>query len=174
VNGEVPLWLAGIHAWAERIEFSPLGVAIAESRYAFLLIEGAHLIGLAFAIGLLFIIDLRVLGVFLRDVPVRRVIGSLRPWVLGGFAVIFVTGILLFWSAAGRLVLSPAFPIKLLLIALAGLNALYFEFTLARSGASRPDLALPPSARAAGLASLVLWSLVIAFGRLIPYLPAWT
>lgn len=174
MNPEVPSWLAGIHAWAERVEFSSLGVAIAESRYAFLLIEGAHLIGLAFAIGLLFIIDLRVLGVFLRDVPVRRVIGSLRPWVLSGFAVIFITGILLFWSAAGRLVLSPAFPIKLLLIALAGVNALYFELALARSGAARQDVALPPSARAAGLASLVLWSLVIAFGRLIPYLPAWT
>ncbi len=171
----VPAWLASIHAWAEGIEFSPLGVAIAESRYAFMIIEGAHLIGLAFAVGLLFVIDLRLLGVLLREVPAPRVMKNLRPWVLAGFAVIFVSGVLLFWSSAGRLVLSPAFPLKLLLIGLAGANALYFELVIARRAAvSQAQGALPRSARLAGLASLVLWSLVIVLGRLIPYLPSWT
>ena len=161
-------------SFAEWLAQRPFSIDLHESFYLYNWIETTHVMTLMLSLGMLFIIDLRVLGVFLRDVPVRRVIGSLRPWVLCGFAVIFITGVLLFWSAAGRLVLSPAFPIKLLLIALAGVNALYFELTLARSGATRADAALPASARAAGLASLVLWSLVIAFGRLIPYLPAWT
>jgi hypothetical protein len=33
---------------------------------------------------------------------------------------------------------------------------------------------LPASLRAAAFASLLLWSLVIISGRLIPYLPGWT
>ena len=174
MHEEIPAALAGIHAWAEGVELSPLGVAIAESRYAFALIEGAHLIGLAVALGLLFVVDLRLLGVVLRDVPARRVMSQLRPWIIGGFAVIFVTGTLLFWSAAGRMVLSLAFPIKLLLIVLAGLNALAFELVVARSTALRGDaVLLPPAARFAGAASIVLWSLVVVFGRLIPYLPSW-
>jgi hypothetical protein len=174
MNPEVPAALAAIHAWAERVEYSPIGVAIAESRYAFMIIEGAHLIGLAFAVGLLFVVDLRLLGVFLRSVPLQQVMKSLRPWVLGGFALIFVTGVLLFWSSAGRLVQSPAFLIKLVLIGLAGANALLFELVIARSETvrQRPQ-ELPLSVRSAGLASLVLWSLVIIFGRLIPYLPSW-
>jgi hypothetical protein len=175
MNPEVSSWLAAIHAWAERVEFSATGVAIAESRYAFMVIEGAHLIGLAFAVGLLFFIDLRLLGVVLRNVPVRRVVTSLRPWVLGGFAVIFLSGVLLFWSSAGRLVASPAFALKLLLIALAGVNALYFELVIARrEGLQQGTGSLPRSVRAAAVASLVLWSLVIVAGRLIPYLPDWT
>jgi hypothetical protein len=175
MDTEVPQALAAIHTWAEGIELSPIGVAIAESRYAFMLFEGAHLIGLAFAVGLLFVIDLRLLGVLLRGVPVQRVLASLRPWVLGGFVVIFVTGGLLFWSAAGRLVLSPVFALKLLLIALAGANALYFETALKRNTAAQQQTAaLPASLRAAALASLLLWSLVIISGRLIPYLPGWT
>ena len=38
-------------ALAEQIEESPLGVALAESRYAFPVIEGVHLIGLALSVG---------------------------------------------------------------------------------------------------------------------------
>ncbi len=174
MNEQVPPALAGIHAWAERIEFSPFGLAIAESRYAFAIIEGMHLIGLAVAVGLLFTVDLRLLGATLRDVPVERVLHQLRPWVIGGFIVIFVTGALLFWSAAGRLVLSPAFPLKLLLMLLAGANALWFEFVVVRSEALRGNpQRLPRAVRVAGLASISLWSLVIVFGRLIPYLPSW-
>jgi hypothetical protein len=175
MNPDIPPSLAGIHALAERIEYSPLGVAIAESRYAFMIIEGVHLVGLAFAVGLLFVIDLRLMGVLLRGVPVQNIVAGLRPWVIAGFALIFLTGGLLFWSSAGRLVLSPAFSVKLGLIAVAGINALYFELVVARSEAVRQrPLELPVSVRAAGLASLVLWSMVIVFGRLIPYLPSWT
>lgn len=174
MNDQVPAFLAGIYAWAQTVELSPVGVAIAESRYAFAVIEGVHLIGLAVAVGLLFIVDLRLLGVVLRGVPVSKVLRQLRPWIIAGFAVIFITGVLLFWSSAARLVLSPAFPIKLFLILLAGLNALYFELVIGRSEAVRQrPWSLPLNARIAGLASLSLWSLVIVFGRLIPYLPSW-
>lgn len=174
MNGEIPAALTALHAWAERVEYSAVGVAIAESRHAFVLIEGAHLIGLSVAIGLLFVIDLRLLGVVLRGVPAPRVLAALRPWVFGGFALIFLTGALLFWAAAGRLVQSPAFAVKLVLILLAGVNALFFEVVLARRApAAGAAVRVPVPARAAALASLVLWTLVIAFGRLIPYMPSW-
>ncbi len=40
---------------AESIEQSPVGAAIAESRYAFPVIEGVHLIGLSISVGLIFL-----------------------------------------------------------------------------------------------------------------------
>lgn len=160
---------------AEGIQGSAIGVALAESAYAFPIIEGIHLIGLSISVGLIFLTDLRLIGVFLRHVPVTDVLHGLRPYVLGGFAAIFGSGALLFWSEAATVVASPAFPFKLLFIVLGGLNALYFEFVLAKGAPVQENHAvLPAGVKLAGLASLLLWTLVIVCGRLIPYLPSWT
>lgn len=158
---------------AQSIQNSSVGVAIAESSLAFPLIEALHLIGLSVSVGLIFLIDLRLVGVFLKQVPVTDLLHQLRPLVLGGFALIFLSGGLLFWSEAATVIQSPAFPVKFLFIAIAGFNALYFELKLAKQPAvveNRP--ALPKNVRYAGLASLVSWSFVIIAGRLIPYLPS--
>lgn len=157
---------------AQSIQSSSVGVAIAESALAFPLIEALHLIGLSVSVGLIFLIDLRLVGVFLTRVPVTDLLHQLRPLVLGGFALIFLSGALLFWSEAATVIRSPAFPVKFLFIAIAGVNALYFELKLAKQPAvveNRP--ALPKNVRYAGLASLASWSAVIVAGRLIPYLP---
>jgi hypothetical protein len=162
-------------AFAERIDQTPIGMAIAESRYAFPVIEGVHLIGLSISVGLIFLTDLRLMGVLFRHVPVTDVIRQLRPYVLGGFVLVFLSGGLLFWSEASMLVESPAFPFKMLFMLLAGVNALYFELVLAKQNAvteNRP--LLPRNVKFAGAASLALWTLVIICGRLIPYLPHWT
>jgi hypothetical protein len=166
---------AAVLAWGERVEGSAIGVAIAESRYAFLVIEGIHLIGLSVAVGLIAFTDLRLMGVILRQVPARDVVRQLRPWVIGGFSVIMVSGGLLFWAAAERVLESPAFPLKLGLIVLAAANAAWFEFIVARRPPQFGDPAgLPRGARWAGFASLSLWACVIVAGRLIAYLPHWS
>jgi hypothetical protein len=162
-------------AWAQRVEGSTVGTAIAESNLAYPIIEGVHLIGLAISTGLLFAIDLRLMGVFLRRIPLERLLRDLRPFVLWGFAATFLSGGLLFWSSAERMLSSPAFAFKLLFLLLAGINACVFEFVLAPRHLGKPQLAsLPRALRYAGFASLTLWTLTIAFGRLIPYLPAWS
>lgn len=158
-------------AFAERIEQVPFATALAESRYAFPIVEGVHLIGLALSVGLIFITDLRLVGVLFKEVPIPDILRPLRPYVLTGFAAVFVSGGLLFWAEASMLVQNPAFPWKLVFIALAGANALYFEFVIAKRAPVRENHAtLPISVRYAGFASLVLWALVIVCGRLIPYL----
>ena len=157
---------------AHQIEYSDVGVAIAESRYAFPFIEGVHLIGLSVAVGLIIVTDLRLIGLILRQVPVHVVLRSLRPYVLAGFAAIFVSGVLLFWSEAARIVSTGfVFPLKLGLIAIGGLNALYFELVVAKRPELAGDGATPPrAARVAGVASIALWTGVIAAGRLLAYL----
>lgn len=158
---------------ARQIEESTIGAAIAESQYMFMIIEGVHLIGLAVAAGLIAIADLRLMHLILRRVPVFTVLTALRPYILGGFLVIFLSGGLLFWSAAERVLNSPAFAFKMLLIAIGGLNAAWFELALARRHHAVGSHT-PRSFRIAGFISLLTWSLVIVFGRLIPYLPSWS
>ncbi len=46
--------MSTLYALAEQIEASAIGVAIAESRYAYPVIEGIHLIGLSISVGLIF------------------------------------------------------------------------------------------------------------------------
>lgn len=167
-------FMTDLMALAERIEASPPGAAIAESHVAYPVIEGIHLIGLSVSVGLIFLTDLRLMGLLLVRVPVENVLRHLRPWILTGFAAIFVSGTLLFWSSAARMLASPAFVFKMLFIVLAGLNALYFELVIARRRTLQPRVVRPPAAfRYAGFASLTLWTLTIICGRLIPYLPEW-
>jgi hypothetical protein len=160
---------------AETLEHSSLGAAIAEGRYAFPLIEGIHLIGLSVAVGLIFLIDLRLLGVFLPSIPVRVLHRQLQPYVFGGFGIIIAAGVLLFLSEATAVIASPPWPFKAFFFVLATTNALYFEFVIARRSNSLPDRGpLPNPVRYAAGASLLLWVLVIVCGRLIPYIPHWT
>lgn len=166
--------MSTLYALAEQIESSGIGIAIAESRLAYPVIEGIHLIGLSVSVGLIFLTDLRLMGLILTRVPVEKILHHLRPYVLGGFAAIFISGILLFWSSALRMLESPAFIFKLIFIALAGANALYFELVVARRYQLPQLTSLPRSFRYAGFASLTLWTMTIVCGRLIPYLPTWS
>ena len=161
---------------ANAIEATPIGTAIAESRYAFPIIEGTHLIALSVSVGLIFLTDLRLMGLFLRQVPAASVIHGLRPYVLCGFALVFISGGLLFWAEAAEVIASPAWVFKFVFIGLAGINAAYFEFVISRRpGALSPERAkLPRGVKFAGLASLAIWTLVIICGRLIAYLPHWS
>ncbi len=159
---------------AEKLEQYPIAVAIAEGRYAFPVIEGIHLIGLALAVGLIILIDLRLIGIFLPAVPIKILHRQLQPYVFAGFGIIIAAGLLLFVSEASTLIVSPPWPFKAFFFVLACANALYFEFVIARRSNALPERGAAPAAvRYAGLASLLLWSLVIVCGRLIPYIPAW-
>jgi hypothetical protein len=168
--------MTSIAAIAQAIEATPVGTAIAESRYAFPIIEGTHLIALSVSVGLIFLTDLRLMGVFLRQIPAADVLHGLRPYVLSGFALVFLSGGLLFWAEAAEVVASPAWVFKFAFIAMAGLNALYFELVIARRPGvlSATRRALPRAVHYAGLTSLTLWTLVVICGRLIAYLPHWS
>lgn len=157
----------------QQLHDSQLGTALRESLYMFPLVEGTHLIGLALSVGLILVTDLRLVGLFLRNVPVADVLRQLRPWVLAGFAITFGTGILLIWAEGPRIWQIPVFPLKLVLIVLAGINAIWFEFKYGKTISVWGDSeGFPQGAKLAGWVSLVSWSAVVICGRLIPYLDA--
>lgn len=114
-------------------------------------------------VGAIGVVDLRVLG-YGRGLPLHRLSAALTPIALAGFAIMIVSGALLFVSDAKALAGSPIFLTKLGLIALAGVNALAF-----RVGWRRLDDHPPAAARALAAASLMLWLSVVIAGRLIAY-----
>jgi len=153
----------------QQLQDSTLGVALSESIYMYPLVEGLHLISLVFSFGLILLIDLRLIGLFLPKAPVSEILNKLRPWLSGGFLVTFSTGFLLVFVNGPSLVNTWVFPLKLLLIVFAGLNAIWFEYKFGRH-AKQWNGQTPKGAKVAGWVSLTTWSLVIVCGRLIPYM----
>jgi hypothetical protein len=84
-------------------------------------------LAIAISVGIIMLLDIRLLGWGLRQTPVSEVFLKLRPMALFGFGVMFATGFLLFVSEPVLCVTKVSFVVKLGLLALAGLNALIFD-----------------------------------------------
>jgi hypothetical protein len=163
--------ILGICAWIEK---TPIAAVMRNSSWLFDITETTHTLGIVLVAGTIMLVDLRLLGFGLRREPVSEVIGRIVPWTLSGFCFMFLTGSWLFASEARKLYHSPAFRIKILLLALAGLNALIFHLTVYRDAAAWDEMkVLPARARLAGLLSLLLWICIIAAGRSIAYGPGY-
>ena len=143
--------------WCQAIQASQIGTSIRESALVFPLIETAHVIGLALSVGIIIMLDLRLVGAGLLQASPRQVMTQLKPWYLTGFAGMFLSGALLFWSEAFSCYQSPSFRWKIAFLCLAGLNAAVFEVVY-RPGmdAWGPSASsIPVGARLAGWCSLV-------------------
>ena len=82
-------WLAGFR-WSIALHESLLHV--------YPLVESTHVLTLGLFVGLAIILDLRLLGLVFRRVPVSEVTARLLPWTKVGFVVMAVTGVLLFYA----------------------------------------------------------------------------
>jgi hypothetical protein len=149
---------------------SPLGTSIRESDFTFDLIESAHVLGITLVAGTISIVDLRLLGIVLKNDEVSDVVAQVLPLTWTGFAVMVTSGVLLFWSEAAKMYFNPAFRLKLILLALAGLNPLIFHTTIYRRVAAWDSAASTPArSKAAAVLSLTLWGSIIVTGRAIAY-----
>jgi hypothetical protein len=156
--------------WCQWLQDAPFGTAIRVSAYAYPLIEGSHVLGLALSVGTILWFDLRLLGVAMRRDRVSDVFNQLRPWMGAGFLLMIVTGTLLFSARAADAYASNYFRIKIGLLVLGALNVLIFHTTIDRQREQWDAAERPPfRARLAGLLSLVLWFSIIAAGRIMAY-----
>jgi hypothetical protein len=159
--------LLGFCEWLASTEWS---TALHESLYAYPLVETTHVLSLLLFVGTLSVVDLRLLGWVLRDVPVSEVTARLLPWTFTGLAISLVTGSLLFFAIPVRTYQSLFFRIKVVMLLVAALNAALFHRVTSRGAPAWDRDPTPPlRARAAGAVSLVAWVTVIAMGRMIAY-----
>ena len=141
-----------------------------ESLYMYPLVESTHVLSLTLFVGLTAMMDLRLLGLTMRAVPVSQVTTRLLPWIRIGFGVMMFTGVLLFYAIPVRNYQNIFFRVKMVLLVLAGINVWYFHTRTERT-VDAWDLAArtPKAARVAAIASLVLWASVVVTGRMIAY-----
>jgi hypothetical protein len=152
------------------LESTPWSVALIESLYMWPLLEATHVVTLAVFAGTAIMMDLRLWGIGFRGVPASEFTRRMLPWTQAGFAVMVVTGLLLFYASPVRYYYNIFFRVKFVFMLLAGLNVWYFHARTERRIQEWDRDPVPPrAARIAGAVSLVAWALVIVAGRLTAY-----
>ena len=157
-------------AFCEWLAATNGSTALRESLYMYPLVESTHVLFLLLFVGLTTIWDLRLLGFTLTQVPVSEMTDRILPMVRWGFAIMVFTGVLLFYGIPVRTYQSVWFRGKMIFLILASINIAYFHYRVLPNAAAWDRDTRPPRAvRRAGAASLILWALIIVFGRFIAY-----
>lgn len=132
--------------------------------------ETLHFIGLAMLVGVIWLLDLRILGVAKR-LPLGP-LQKLVPFGIAGFVINMITGALFFAGDPFQYIHNIAFQLKILFIILAGVNVSLFYITPIGRHADAvgpgEDASIPAKIIAAS--SIVLWFGVMYMGRMLPFL----
>lgn len=145
-------------ATAARIETLsqvPLIKYVNETGWIFAIVETAHLLFLTILGGAVLALNLRLLGVVLRDVPPRDVECATRPWLIAGVVGTILTGVGMALTTANTLLPSAAFFVKMIAL----LAAILFSISVGRE-VRRSEGAMTATAagRAPALVALLLWA----------------
>jgi hypothetical protein len=130
-------------------------------------LETLHFIGLSLLIGVILMIDLRMLGV-MKDVAFPA-LHRLLPWAILGFGTNLVTGMLFFVASPEQYDRNVAFVWKMILVMLAGANALYFTL-FDEAWALKAGDDAPFTAKAVAVSAIALWLGILYFGSMLPFI----
>jgi hypothetical protein len=144
-----------------------VGMFVTDTPWMWPTCETLHFIGLTLLLGVVLLVDLRVLGV-LKGVSFAS-LHRLLPWAAIGFGVNVVTGILFFVGIPGQYIHNASFYWKMALVMLAGANALYFTL-FEEPWALGPKEDAPLTAKIAAVSAMVLWVGVLYCGSMLPFL----
>lgn len=143
-----------------------LGQAIADTIWAFPLIETIHILALTMMFGAIVIIDLRMLGLGMKKQSVTVLAKNLEPYMTYGLIIMLATGYLLFASEAMKCFVNDGFKFKMAVL----FPAIIFQFTLFRWVTHRDEDKRPILlGGVVSLLSLALWFGVGVGGRAIGF-----
>jgi hypothetical protein len=135
------------------------------SELAFPTLECIHIIGFAFSVGTIAMIDFRLLGLWMRRQTAAELADDLAPWTLAGLAMMLLSGPLLFSSDPDMYYLNHSFQFKMVCLLL----AIVFNYTIHRKTVSAGATASPLRSKLVACLSLALWTGVIAGGLFIGF-----
>ena len=155
--------------WLENTEFAVWERS--DSLWAWPLTLTVHVLGTAIVIGFIFIISLRLLGLF-ETIPYAS-LNRLFPVLWIAFVVQFLTGVALWVTKPTRYVADAAFVLKFLLVIVGIVLTSQFYGTIKREAASWEAAGAVPSREIKFVAAnFLVWCIVLIAGRLTAYLGA--
>jgi hypothetical protein len=144
-----------------------VGSFVTETPWMWPTCETLHFVGLSLLMGVVLLVDLRVLGV-MRGVSYAS-LHRLLPWAAIGFGVNVVTGILFFVGIPHQYFDNKTFYWKLALVLLAGLNAVYFT-VVDEPWELGPGEDASFTSKFAAVSAMILWVGVMYCGSMLPFL----
>ena len=162
--------MAPLRTLFEWVQAFPSSIAIRESLDLYSWILVSHVVSMSTFGGLVLMMDLRLLGIGNLRTPFSQVHRTLFPWQMFAMVCSAVTGLVLVYTEPMRFYGNFLFWIKVVLMMMAGVNALAFHRTTYLTVARWDiDPVLPVGAKVAGAVGLTLWAAVVISGRLIAY-----
>jgi hypothetical protein len=148
------------------IQYSGPLVAMRDSPWFFPVIATIHLLGLSMIGGAVLLVDLRLLGLGLRQQPVALLARDAEKWLLRGLVVAMSTGVLLFMCFATKYYYLTFFWVKMAaLILVIGLT-----FSVRRRITAANESQINDArGRLVAVVSLTLWTTVALGGRYIGF-----
>lgn len=128
-----------------------------ETVWIFAIVETAHLLFLAILGGAVLVLNLRLLGLALGDVPAWAVERATRPWLVAGIVGTIATGIAMGLTTANTLLSSGAFLVKMVAL----VAAILFSLAVAHA-VQRGDSGERGRGRALALIALLWWIAALA------------
>jgi hypothetical protein len=135
------------------------------TEWLFPIVETIHVLCVTLLFGSIAMVDMRLLGLTEGRVPFPKLYRELIPWTWGAFAGAVVFGTILATGKIEDYAYAPVFLAKFVLMGLAGVNMLVFNFVYHHAASLDEAAPTPLGARAAGGLSLVLWIGVVVCGR---------
>ena len=160
-------WLSQISAWLERTQMNQ---AIQVHDWIVPIVQSIHILGIAVVASSALMINLRLVGLYAADQPLKEVLARFLPFIWWPLIVLLLTGIVMIVGEPPRSLKNPVFQIKMALLFAALVATAVCQVTLRR----HPDFGDLTSGRRAGAAtlasvSMLLWVGIIFAGRWIAY-----
>jgi len=139
-----------------------------QTAWAWPIAESLHFLGLSLLIGTIGAFDLRLLGIG-RRIPIAAM-HRFIPWGIAGFALNVCTGLMFVLTEPDQYIYNSSFHMKVVFLAIAGLNASAFYVTSYRYVCgSAICYEAPRRAKMIAAISLCAWIGVITCGRLLTF-----
>ena len=152
------------------IDQTALSQAIQVTNWVVPTVQTIHILAIAVVASSALMIDLRLIGVFWANRPMKDVTARFLPLVWWPLLVLLATGMIMIIAEPSRSLKNPAFQLKMTLLIAALIVTWLFQF-FQRRNAAFGDLNTGPrvAATTIAVASIVLWSSIIFSGRWIAY-----
>jgi len=156
-----------VFTWVQNLAVSQ---AILTSIWLHPLLLAGHSVGMGVVVGIIFMLDLRILG-YVRAIPIET-FARLVKLAWAGFVLNLLTGVLMLMAYAHTLATNWTFQVKMVCIVLGGACVWLQSRTLGRAQLGSPPeaaVSFNSNAKLLAFASLLFWLGAIAMGRLIAY-----
>ena len=149
---------------------NPIAQTIRENELLFPWVEAIHVLAITLVIGSIALVDLRLIGIRALNRPISTVAKELLPITWLSFIIAAVSGAILFASNALSYSQNSYFLSKIILLALAGINMMCFQFIIGKNLDRWNHYSqLPTAVRISGAISLTLWVSIMICGRWIGF-----